>query len=669
MQKVFNIAVDIRSKIPAPAFEVNTNDLKSVKLEITITNGQSLLDLTNVTPRIGIRKPDNEVIFQDCEIVDAKAGKVQIVLENQAYLAPGTHTAEIMCYKGSDVVAVTGTFSYKSTKGIMNDKAIESKSEFTAIDRKLIEVQEILEDARENGTGVDAQARKDLQNVSAQITELEGQKVDEVVSNGRVLTFKANGSVIGSYDLSAVANTEAVQSYVNTLVSNGTIAAATVGEKSVTPTKTSFLELDTRQNLFDGNYSSIRITGSPDYKLEAGTAGTHKTAIVPIKPNTKYSIIKKPSDMFKTATDTIHNRPIGQLTNGAIKRNTDKPTQDVTYTFTSGPNDVVLYVYATYTGQDVFMQIVEGTQTNFTITDYPIKPKNVSIYSKQEVDEKLANNVSSKVFVRKTGEIFSIYIPTKNNRYVKYTYEHIVKTDISYDSWRIKELSIVDVNFSPMWVLAPDIEIEGAVEEVGAPDFVGGFHGDEYLLDLSILLDGIDISPNAADFERYVDEIKIINRSYLNRADTTTKIFTRYRVNTWNKEKGLIVENKYIVEAPVNINKTHLTMMAINKTYNGKQQVKWARTNYNFEKVDVSIPFSGTSITPKRKDITYMEIWGEESQLYARIESVYDKSKYPNHGAWMYDFGDRPKAYFDVTGQTSLKAGDVIECKSIYTIY
>ena len=181
MQKVFRVTVDISKKIPAPAFEVNTNDLKSVKLEITITNGQSLLDLTDVTPRINIRKPDNEVIFQDCEIVDAKAGKVQIVLENQAYLVPGTHTAEIMCYKGSDVVAVTGTFSYKSTKGIMNDEAVESKSEFTAIDRKIAEARKLLEDIGENGVGVDEQARQEIQEVTAQLAD-RAKRTDPIFS-------------------------------------------------------------------------------------------------------------------------------------------------------------------------------------------------------------------------------------------------------------------------------------------------------------------------------------------------------------------------------------------------------------------------------------------------------------------------------------------------------
>lgn len=171
MQKVFNVAVDIGRKLPAPAFEVNTNDLKSVKLLITITNGQTLLDLTDTTVRIAIRKPDNHIIFQDCTVKDATNGQVEIILENQAYITPGTHTAEIMCYKGSEVVAVSGTFSYKSTKGIMNDEAVESKSEFTTITGMLKDVQDTIDDVRENGTGIDAQARKGVEDVTAALAE------------------------------------------------------------------------------------------------------------------------------------------------------------------------------------------------------------------------------------------------------------------------------------------------------------------------------------------------------------------------------------------------------------------------------------------------------------------------------------------------------------------
>lgn len=173
VQKQYKIKVDITKKYAMPAFEVNTNDLKSIRLSIEVLNGASPLDLKDKTVRIAIRKPDNHIVFQDCTITDAANGQVEVILENQAYITPGTHTAEIMCYKGNDVVAVSGTFSYKSSKGIMNDEAVESKSEFTAINRTIEEAERILEDLRENGggVGVDEQARQGIQDVTAQLAD------------------------------------------------------------------------------------------------------------------------------------------------------------------------------------------------------------------------------------------------------------------------------------------------------------------------------------------------------------------------------------------------------------------------------------------------------------------------------------------------------------------
>lgn len=171
MQKEFQLAVDIESKIRTPSFEVNTLDLKTVKLLITIIRDMSLVDLTGITVRMSIQKPDKNVLFQECKVINAKAGLVEIVLDNQAYLLPGKYNAELMCFQGSDVVAVTGSFSYTSTKGILTDEAVESKSEFTAITGMIANTQKTLDDLRKNGTGIDAEARKGVETVNGKLAQ------------------------------------------------------------------------------------------------------------------------------------------------------------------------------------------------------------------------------------------------------------------------------------------------------------------------------------------------------------------------------------------------------------------------------------------------------------------------------------------------------------------
>lgn len=171
MDKIFKFSVDIEKKVKTPVFDVNTNDLKSIKLLITITSGLVPIDLTGISPRLAIKKPDKEVVFQDCAIADALKGLAEVTLETQAYTIPGTHSAEIMLYKGQELVSVSGTFNYNSVLGIMNNAAVESKSEFIAISKQLFGVESAIKDLRDNGTGIDAQARQDIQTVNTQLAE------------------------------------------------------------------------------------------------------------------------------------------------------------------------------------------------------------------------------------------------------------------------------------------------------------------------------------------------------------------------------------------------------------------------------------------------------------------------------------------------------------------
>lgn len=232
MEKEFQLTVDLEKKILTPFFEVNTNDLKSVKLIITITRGLVPFNLTGTTARIAIRKPDNNVIFQDCTIKNATQGVVETVLENQAYVLPGAHSAELMCYKGADVVAVSGSFTYKAVRGILSDEAVESKTELTSINRALGDVQATVQDLRENGTGIDAQARQDVEQVTVQLAQMainvkslgaKGDGVaDDTTSIQNALDYaKTSGSVTvlipdGVYNI-----TKSLRIHANTTVQFG----------------------------------------------------------------------------------------------------------------------------------------------------------------------------------------------------------------------------------------------------------------------------------------------------------------------------------------------------------------------------------------------------------------------------------------------------------------
>lgn len=181
MFKNFDIAVDTTKGVRNQAISVNTNDLQTLQFSFTITQSGVPVNLTGATVRLAVKKPDKKTVFQDCTISDAVNGKCEIILDTQAYIVPGLHPVELMIYYAVDKVSVTGRFSYTANKGILDDGSVVSTNEFQAINQALTDVESIVVDLRENGTGIDAQARTDLQTVTTQLADT-AKKVEGVVN-------------------------------------------------------------------------------------------------------------------------------------------------------------------------------------------------------------------------------------------------------------------------------------------------------------------------------------------------------------------------------------------------------------------------------------------------------------------------------------------------------
>jgi lysophospholipase L1-like esterase len=162
VEKIYNVLLDTKDDVKNPAFVVNTNDLKTVKINLLINQDGDPLDLTGATVRLAVKKPDKTTVLQDFTVIDALAGSCEIVLNTQAYVIDGKYDAEVMVYYGVDTVAVTGRFSYQAVKGILDDGTVESTNEWQSINQAIADAEAILVDLRTNGTGVDAQARADL---------------------------------------------------------------------------------------------------------------------------------------------------------------------------------------------------------------------------------------------------------------------------------------------------------------------------------------------------------------------------------------------------------------------------------------------------------------------------------------------------------------------------
>ncbi|SSS87303.1 Carbohydrate binding domain [Acinetobacter baumannii] len=147
MFKNFPVIVDTVQKSKLNNIVVNSNDLKTIMLSLTINQLNKPIDLTGATVRIAIVKPDKKTVFQDCTITDAKTGSCEVVLDTQAFIISGVYYAEVMIYFDADKVAVTGRFSYSVANGILNDSTVESTNEWQSITKVFVDAETATTDA------------------------------------------------------------------------------------------------------------------------------------------------------------------------------------------------------------------------------------------------------------------------------------------------------------------------------------------------------------------------------------------------------------------------------------------------------------------------------------------------------------------------------------------
>ena len=192
----------------------------------------------------------------------------------------------------------------------------------------------------------------------------------------------------------------------NLTIQDNSISSTKYKDESITPLKTTFLQTDKTTNLFDGNYINAKLTGSENLTYRDGDANC-KTAVVKIKPNTTYSIIKDKTSRFNlgTATKALSD---GEILDG-FHINLSTQSSPLHYTFTTGENDKYLYVNVTINNDDVFLQIVEGTQDKLTVNEYTIIPVGIDIYSKKETNT-LINEIKNRKIDYSNTDFFKINI-------------------------------------------------------------------------------------------------------------------------------------------------------------------------------------------------------------------------------------------------------------------
>ena len=146
LDKIYNVIIDLvnESKNKVPQITFNKNDRLTSIIAVKLNADGYDIDLTNKTIDIYIKKPDDKKVYSSMQVADAEQGILYIELPTQALTAAGTCTVELRIQE-SDEVRIPASFTYNVIDSIIDDSAIESTNEFSALTDKIKEVNKILE--------------------------------------------------------------------------------------------------------------------------------------------------------------------------------------------------------------------------------------------------------------------------------------------------------------------------------------------------------------------------------------------------------------------------------------------------------------------------------------------------------------------------------------------
>jgi hypothetical protein len=462
-------------------------------------------------------------------------------------------------------------------------------------------------------------------------------------------------------------------------------------------------------NLFDGNYSEGIDIGGSSNSTTTASGMTYKTSTTPkrtstiileVEPNTTYSIIKEKTGRegstsgayyyFKVAAATKLMTTNNEKFDGSFSySNTADPTTN--YTFTTGSNDKYVYIM-TSINLKPFVQIVKGTQTEFTVSDYEsnpftIKGKDVTATFNQP-QSYLNNATKGKLNFykwldkdpRKSGITSNSnccpYIVITSGRNT-YTFVHDISTSINLDTWRWYNQKLdgdvlwasSDESVTNTTCLWNQTDNEGVIKQQGAADFIGGFHGDEKYTGITILVDGEEISESEFTIRHNCKNITLIVTSNVYFCEDTQNIaFNRTKKIEFIGDKVTVYNTwEYVGSSTFAINRSTLGgLYSVRKVFlNG---VSSNAANKYFKSTTTT---SDSSLESWNKDLDIVAFYGKDFTLY--IRSLVDKGEY--YKGCIQDSGtqERYKAYLDdinsSSGTCTLSTGDILRgCFEIETL-
>lgn len=180
-------------------------DNKSRYIEATIVNRSIPVDLTGCTVKFSAIKPDITDIFNDTVISDAKGGKAQIELTNQTLAVPGVIQATLVILKEDMQLSVL-PFFITVIENPYNSNAIESKSEYKALNNALTIVEGYAKELQDASVNLEEKYTTRLNNFDSQL-DTKANEIDLIVERNRINNIVKNtGTTVDDLELQDIRN-------------------------------------------------------------------------------------------------------------------------------------------------------------------------------------------------------------------------------------------------------------------------------------------------------------------------------------------------------------------------------------------------------------------------------------------------------------------------------
>ena len=275
------------------------------------------------------------------------------------------------------------------------------------------------------------------------------------------------------------------------------------------------------------------------------------------------------------------------------------------------------------------------------------------------------SKIHKNTFVKKGNEC------TINLEKSCYIFKKVTDSSINVNTWRLYEGNLIDKN-KTKYLMWNNSDAEGAIRIKGEDDFVCGYHGDEQLTTINIIIDGtpIDIS---SDYNVEFTNLTIVVTSDVYHCNTSinakNKAFERVKMLNF-KGNTVSIANRFKCLEDLLIIRGALMLFQCYKSQDGTTIIN--KFSNNNDLIIYDVPNESSEIMPSNsKNMT-------QAKFYTNC-GVIDFKAIKGHENQYYDgyinnFNEqnRLKIYFDYikssTNGTQVNIGDILQTEFQFTI-